>query len=53
MSKRPNAVGLLVCEQVIIVTNLSFPAPARYQLTLLAEGEWVAQTVVQLLATEG
>lgn len=34
------------------LSALSFPAPGRYQFTLLADGEWVAQMAVQVVAEQ-
>jgi hypothetical protein len=32
--------------------GLSFPAPARYQFTLLLDGEWLTQTVLDVIHRE-
>ncbi len=32
--------------------QLRFPAPGRYQFTLLADGEWVAQQVIRVAVKE-
>jgi hypothetical protein len=37
---------------VLRLAHLSFPAPVRYQFSLLADGEWVAQCVLQVTAEE-
>jgi hypothetical protein len=37
---------------VLRLPGLSFPAPVRYQFALLAEGELVAQCVLQVIAEE-
>jgi hypothetical protein len=34
---------------VLRLSALSFPAPGRYQFSLLADGEWVAHTVIQVV----
>jgi hypothetical protein len=40
-------------RRLVQVTSCSFPVPGRYQVSLLAEGEWVAQCVLTLFVEEG
>jgi len=37
----------------IAVNRIEFPSPGRYQISLLANGEWVAQCVLQVNHVEG
>jgi hypothetical protein len=39
-------------RRLVRITECSFPSPGRYQVSLLAEGEWVAQCVLTLSRTE-
>jgi hypothetical protein len=43
---------LSVVRLVFRFANVSFPVPGRYQLSLFADGEWVAQSVVRILSEE-
>jgi hypothetical protein len=43
---------LRIVRLVLRPPALSFPAPVRYQFSLLAEGESVAQCVLQVIAEE-
>jgi hypothetical protein len=39
-------------RRLILVSSCSFPSPGRYQVSILAEGEWVAQCLLTVLAEE-
>jgi hypothetical protein len=43
---------LRVVRMILRSSNVSFPVPGLYQWSLFADGEWVAQSVLEVLSEE-
>lgn len=53
MSQRPVAIGLLLCEQLLVrLASLEFPAAGPHRVTLLADGELIAQRKLVIVPKE-